>query len=70
MTKEIAAIFAVGPNDVIGIKDKMPWHSKQDFYHFKKVTKEILKNVAKVANINRKAQFVNAVWLLYVVGKR
>lgn len=39
MTKEIAAIFAVGPNDVIGIKDKMPWHSKQDFYHFKKVTK-------------------------------
>lgn len=39
-------------------------------HNFKKVTKEILKKVAKGANINRKAQFVNAVWLLYVVGKR
>ena len=39
MTKEVAAIFAIGPNDIIGIKDKMPWHSKQDFYHFKKITK-------------------------------
>ena len=39
-------------------------------HNFKKVTKKILKNVAKGANINRKVQFVNAVWLLYVVGKR
>lgn len=36
--KEVAAIFAIGPDNIIGIKDKMPWHSKQDFYHFKKVT--------------------------------
>ena len=44
--------------------------NKMKNHNFKKVTKEILKNVAKGANINRKAQFVNAVWLLYVVGKR
>lgn len=36
---EICAIFAIGPNNVIGIGDKMPWHSKQDFYHYKQITK-------------------------------
>ena len=36
---EIALIVAIGPNNVIGIGDKLPWHSKQDFYHFKTTTK-------------------------------
>lgn len=36
---EICAIFAIGPDNVIGIEDKMPWHSKKDFYHYKQVTK-------------------------------
>lgn len=35
---EVILIAAIGPDNVIGIKDKMPWHSKQDFYHFKKQT--------------------------------
>lgn len=35
---EIALIVAIGPNNVIGFGDKLPWHSKQDFYHFKTVT--------------------------------
>ncbi len=35
---KICAIVAVGPNDVIGFNGGMPWHSKQDFYHFKKMT--------------------------------
>jgi len=39
MKPEICAIFAIGPDNVIGIKDKMPWHSKKDFYHYKQVTK-------------------------------
>lgn len=39
MKPEICAIFAIGPDNVIGIEDKMPWHSKQDFYHYKQVTK-------------------------------
>lgn len=39
MKPEICAIFAVGPDNVIGIEDKMPWHSKKDFYHYKQVTK-------------------------------
>ena len=38
MKPEICAIFAIGPDNVIGIEDKMPWHSKQDFYHYKQVT--------------------------------
>lgn len=36
---EIAAIFAIGPNNVIGIGNQLPWYSKQDFYHFKTTTK-------------------------------
>lgn len=36
---EVAVIVCIGPDNVIGIKDKLPWHSKQDFYHFKKQTK-------------------------------
>ena len=39
MKSEICAIFAIGPDNVIGIGDKMPWHSKQDFYHYKTITK-------------------------------
>ena len=39
MKPEICAIFAIGPDNVIGIEDKMPWHSKKDFYHYKQVTK-------------------------------
>lgn len=38
MKPEICAIFAIGPDNVIGIEDKMPWHSKKDFYHYKQVT--------------------------------
>jgi dihydrofolate reductase len=38
MKPEICAIFAIGPDNVIGIEDKMPWHSKKDFYHYKEVT--------------------------------
>ena len=38
MKSELCAIFAIGPDNVIGIEDKMPWHSKQDFYHYKQVT--------------------------------
>ena len=34
----ICAIVAVGPDNVIGLDGGMPWHSKQDFYHFKKMT--------------------------------
>ena len=35
MKPEVCAIFAIGPDNVIGIDDKMPWHSKKDFYHYK-----------------------------------
>ena len=38
MTKEIAAILAVGPYGVIGKGDKLIWHSKADFNHFKEKT--------------------------------
>lgn len=31
-------IVCIGPNNVIGIRDKLLWKSKQDFYHFKKMT--------------------------------
>ena len=31
-------ILAVGPNNVVGLKDKMPWYSKKDFWHFKQTT--------------------------------
>ena len=34
----VCAIVAVGPDNVIGQGGGMPWHSKQDFYHFKKMT--------------------------------
>lgn len=34
----INGIVAVGPNGVIGHNGKMPWYSKQDFYHFRKIT--------------------------------
>ena len=35
---EICSIVAVGPNDVIGLGDSMPWRSSQDFWHFRKQT--------------------------------
>ena len=35
---EICGIVAVGPNNVIGLNGNMPWHSRQDFYHFKSLT--------------------------------
>lgn len=34
----VCSIVAVGPYDVIGLNGSMPWHSRQDFYHFKKIT--------------------------------
>ena len=37
-TPEICAIVAVGPDNVIGLNGAMPWHSRADFYHFKKMT--------------------------------
>lgn len=37
-TKEIAAILAVGPKNIIGKGDKLAWHSKVDFEHFKDLT--------------------------------
>ena len=36
----ICAIVAVGPDNVIGLNGTMPWHSRQDFYHFRKMTSE------------------------------
>lgn len=38
MKQEIALITCIGPDNVIGIGDSLPWKSKQDFYHFKKQT--------------------------------
>ena len=38
MSKEIAAILAVGPRGIIGKGDKLVWHSKVDFEHFKNIT--------------------------------
>jgi dihydrofolate reductase len=38
MKPTICAIAAVGPQNAIGIDDRIPWHSKADFYHFKKTT--------------------------------
>lgn len=37
-TKEIATILAVGPKNIIGKGDKLAWHSKVDFEHFKDLT--------------------------------
>ena len=34
----ICGIVAIGPDNVIGRDGKMPWYSKQDFYHFKNTT--------------------------------
>ena len=38
MTKEISAILAIGPRNVIGKGDKLAWYSKVDLEHFKKIT--------------------------------
>lgn len=35
---QICAIVAVGPDNVIGLNGTMPWHSRADFEHFKKMT--------------------------------
>lgn len=34
----VCGIVAVGPNNIIGHNGGMPWHSRQDFYHFKNTT--------------------------------
>ena len=34
----VCGIVAVGPDDVIGQNNVMPWHSRQDFFHFKTMT--------------------------------
>lgn len=34
----ICAIAAIGPDNIIGLNGGMPWHSKQDFYHFRNMT--------------------------------
>lgn len=34
----ICGIVAVGPDGVIGQNNVMPWHSQQDFFHFKTMT--------------------------------
>ena len=36
--KEIIIIAAVAENNVIGKEGKIPWHIKEDFQHFKKLT--------------------------------
>ena len=38
MKQEIALIVCIGPNNIIGVGNKLPWHSSHDFYHFKKTT--------------------------------
>ena len=40
MTKKpiVYGIVAIGPNNIIGCGTHMPWHSKQDLYHFKRTT--------------------------------
>ena len=37
-SEHIVAIFAIGPYDIIGTDNKLPWHSDKDFYFFKKAT--------------------------------
>lgn len=34
----ICASVAIGPRGIIGKDNVMPWHSKQDFYHFRTIT--------------------------------
>lgn len=34
----VCGIVAVGPDNVIGCGGVMPWHSKQDLFHFKTIT--------------------------------
>lgn len=36
---EVCLIVAIGPDNIIGIKDKLAWHSIPDFEHFKNTTK-------------------------------
>lgn len=36
---EICMIMAIGPENVIGKGSKLAWYSKNDFYHFKNLTK-------------------------------
>lgn len=38
MTKNVSLIMAVGPNGLIGVKDKLAWKSKADLDYFKRVT--------------------------------
>ena len=34
----VCGIVAVGPDNVIGRDGRMPWYSKQDFWHFRTIT--------------------------------
>lgn len=34
----VKLIVAIGPNNLIGNNDKMPWHIKEEFQHFKNTT--------------------------------
>ena len=38
MTK-VNMIVAIGPDNIIGYKDKLAWHYKLDLQHFKEKTK-------------------------------
>ncbi len=38
MSQEIIIISAISKNNVIGIKNKIPWYIKKDFEHFKELT--------------------------------
>ena len=38
MTKEVAAILAIGPKGIIGKDNKLAWHSSVDFEYFKAKT--------------------------------
>ena len=38
MGQEVIIISAIAKNGCIGIKNKIPWHIKRDFEHFKKLT--------------------------------
>ena len=38
MKTTVCAIVGIGPQNIIGIDDQMPWHCARDLYHFRKTT--------------------------------
>ncbi|MDW3024783.1 MAG: dihydrofolate reductase [Alphaproteobacteria bacterium] len=38
MKTTVCAIVAIGPQNIIGMGDHMPWYCAGDFYHFRKTT--------------------------------